>query len=62
MSSKMLLKAADSLNDVHLELEDDDHDVLHVVIPLSGCVSFKIAMKKLRMTKLKVLSWRKMTV
>ena len=31
MSSKMLLEAAVFLNDVHLELEDDDHDVIHVV-------------------------------
>ena len=55
----MLLEAALFLNDVHLELEDDDHDVIHVVIPP---LSFKVVMKKLRMTKLKVLNWRKMTV
>ena len=42
----MLLEAAVFLNDVHLELEDDDHDVIP---PLS----FKVVMKKLRMTKLK---------
>ena len=56
---KLLFDATFSCNDVHLELEDDDHDVIHVVIhPLS----FKVVMKKLRMTKLKGLSWRKMTV
>ena len=59
MSSKMLLEVAVFLNDVHLELEDDDHDVFYVVIPP---LSFKIVMKKLRMIKVKVLNGRKMTV
>ena len=40
MCSKMLLEAAMSHNDVHLELEDDDDDVTHVMSPLS----FKIVM------------------
>ena len=31
------------LNDVHLELEDDDHDVIHA---LSSPLSFKVGMKK----------------
>ena len=31
--SKMLLEAAVFLNDVHLGLEDADHDVTHVVLP-----------------------------
>ena len=46
MKPKMLLKAAVLLNDVHLELEDD-HDVI-LISPLS----FKVVMRKLRMTKL----------
>ena len=59
MGSKMLLDATFSCNDVHLELEDDDHDVTHVVVPP---LSFKVVMTKLRMIKLKGLKWRKMTV
>ena len=63
MSSEMLFEAAILLNDVHLELEgeleDDDRDVVHVVIPPDR---FKVVMKKLRMTKLRVLNWKKMTV
>ena len=53
MSSKGMLEAPFVCNDVHLELEDD---VIHVVIPP---LSFKVVMKKLRMTKLKDLIWRK---
>ena len=49
-------------NDVHLELEDGDNDVIHIVIihVVIPPLRFKVVMKKLRMTKLKVLSWRKM--
>ena len=36
MSSKMLFEAAVFLNDVHLELEDDDHDVIMMSFPLSA--------------------------
>ena len=49
----MLLEAAVFLNDVHLELEDDDHDDVVAVIPP---LSFKVVMKKRRMPKLKVLN------
>ena len=51
MCSKM------SCNDVHLELEDDDH----IVIPP---LSFKVVMmmQKLRMTKFKVMTLREMTL
>ena len=53
---KMLLDAALSCNDVHLELEDDDYTGIAVIPPLS----FKVVMmKKLRMTQLKGMSWRK---
>ena len=38
----MMLEAAVPLNDVHLELEDADHDVIHVV---SSPLSFKVVMK-----------------
>ena len=51
------------LNDVHLELEDADHDDIHVVSihAVSSPLSFKVVMKKLRMSKRMLLSWRKMT-
>ena len=45
----MLLDGDVLLSSVHLELEDDDLDVIP---PLS----FKVVMKKLKMTKLKGLS------
>ena len=51
----MLFEVAVFLNDVHLELEDDDHDVIHVDVGIPP-LSFKVVMKKLRMTKLKVLN------
>ena len=57
MSSKMILEAAILLNDVHLELEDADHDVIHAV---SSPLSFKVVMKELRMSKTKLLNERKM--
>ena len=62
MCSKMLLEVTVFLNDVHHELEDvedDDHDVIHDVIPPLSC---KVVMKKLRMAKLKAPKGRKMTV
>ena len=63
MTSKMLLEAAILLNDVHLELEDADHDVIHEVIVIHDVIHadhdvihevippLKVVMKKLRMTK-----------
>ena len=43
------------LNDVHLELEDADHDDIHDVSydihTVSSPLSFKVVMKKLRMSK-----------
>ena len=42
-----------SCNDVHLELEGDEHDIIHVVIPPISF--FKVVMMNLRMTKLKGL-------
>ena len=62
MSSKMMLEAAVLVNDVHLELEDADHDVIDVIHAVSPPLSFQVGMKKLRMTKLKVLNWGKMSV
>ena len=47
------------LNDVHLELEDADHDVIHAV---SSSLSFRVVMKTLRMVKTKLLIWRNVIV
>ena len=44
----MIFKVDVLLNDVHLELEDDDHNVIHAV---SSPLSFKVGMKKLVMSK-----------
>ena len=41
--SGMLSTVLLNVNDVHLELEDDDHDVIHAV---SSPLSFKVGMKK----------------
>ena len=59
LSSKMLFDVDVLLNDVHLKLEDADHDVIHVV---SSPLSFKVVMKALRMVKIKLLIWRNMIV
>ena len=56
-NSGMIFKVDVLLNDVHLELEDDDHDVIHAV---SSSLSFKVGMKKLVMSKKALENWRKM--
>ena len=51
MSSKMTPEAAVLLSDVHLELEDADHDVIHAVADhdaihaVAPPLSFKVVMK-----------------
>ena len=44
LNPELLFKVEVLLNDVHLELEDDDHDVIHAVF---SPLSFKVVMKKL---------------
>ena len=48
MSFELLFKVDVLLNDVHLELEDDDHDVIHAV---SSPLSFKVVMRRLKMSE-----------
>ena len=61
LSSEMLFEVAVLLNvllnDVHLELEDAEHDVIHAVV---SPLSFKVVMKRLRMSSKMLLNWRKM--